>query len=150
MDFGGGRGAFRTWDGKPLSNEAPYGAAVVVAALSPQGLMVLLLHRAHRGPDYNGEWAWTPPSGGRAPGEPVIACACRELLEETGIDGEPVPIRIEETEWALFRLEVPWGLSVRIDGDEHDRYEWVPVENALRRCKPAAIAEEIMLATAGL
>lgn len=92
---------------------------------------------------------WTPHSGGRAPGETAIACAHRELLEEAGIRGEPVPIRIEATDWAVFRLEVSWGVSVRIDGDEHDRYEWVSVENALTRCKPAAVADGIALAMEG-
>jgi 8-oxo-dGTP pyrophosphatase MutT (NUDIX family) len=134
-----------------LSREAPFGATVIVAAASPEGWRLLLLHRAHRGPDYDGDWAWTPPSGGRAPGEPVIACARRELLEETGIDADPVPVRTEATDWAVFRLEVSWGLPVRmIDDEEHDRYEWVSVENALSRCRPAAVAEGIILAMEGL
>jgi hypothetical protein len=33
-----------------------------------------------------------------------------------------------------------------IDDEEHDRYEWVSIENALSRCRPAAVAEGIVLA----
>jgi len=57
------------------------------------GWEYLPLHRAHRGAGYAGDWAWTPPSGARLPGEPVLAGALRELKEEAGIaSAELVPI----------------------------------------------------------
>jgi 8-oxo-dGTP pyrophosphatase MutT (NUDIX family) len=148
VDFGGGTGSFATWDGKPLSRDAPHGAAVVVASRSPDGWKLLLLHRAHHGPDYAGDWAWTPPSGGRVPGETPQACASRELLEETGISGTPASIGLAGDDWALFLLEVPWGTSVRLDGEEHDRFEWVSVREALSRCRPIAVAEGVATAVA--
>lgn len=48
-------------------------------------LRLLLLHRKHNGSAYEGDWAWTTPSGARLPGELVHACAQRELAEETGL-----------------------------------------------------------------
>lgn len=74
-----------TWDGKPISPDPPYGASIIVYRPSAKGRRFLILHRAHRGPAYEGEWAWTPPSGARYPGEPVEQCAQRELAEETGL-----------------------------------------------------------------
>ena len=81
-----------TWDGLPVSEEKPYGITAVVFR-RVCGTEVLMLHRAHRGSDYEGEWAWTPPAGARLPGEPVDACARRELREETGLElpMEPTP-----------------------------------------------------------
>jgi 8-oxo-dGTP pyrophosphatase MutT (NUDIX family) len=39
----------------------------------------LLLHRAHHGPDFAGDWAWTFPAGCRQPGERVYLSVLREL-----------------------------------------------------------------------
>jgi len=71
-DFGGPR-EYTTWDGEPVSRERPHGATVVVAAQSPDGWRYVLLHRGHRGPDWAGDWAWTPPTGSRKPGEAPAA-----------------------------------------------------------------------------
>ena len=83
-DFGGPE-PFTTWDGEPGRRDRPHGATIVVASLAPSGWRYLLLHRAHRGPAWEGDWAWTPPAGSRKPDEAVTACATRELLEETGL-----------------------------------------------------------------
>jgi hypothetical protein len=78
---------FTTWDGEPVSRERPHGATVVVASRAPQGWRYLLLHRAHHGgPSREGDWAWTPPTGSRKPGEDLISCVTRELREEVGWD----------------------------------------------------------------
>jgi hypothetical protein len=53
-DFGGSQ-EFTTWDGEPISHERPHGATIVVASRSPHGWRYLLLHRAHHGPDYDGD-----------------------------------------------------------------------------------------------
>lgn len=37
----------------------------------------LVLHRAHSGPDYEGDWAWTPPAVARQAGEEIDACAAK-------------------------------------------------------------------------
>jgi hypothetical protein len=51
-----------TWDGLPISAEPPFGATIVVFRCPDDGLEVLMLHRAHHGPDFAGDWAWTPPA----------------------------------------------------------------------------------------
>src|ERR1700729_3208940 len=140
MNFGG-PGEFTTWDGEPVSREPPHGATVVVAALAPEGWRCLLLHRAHHGPSWDGDWAWTPPAGSRKPGEAVTACAVRELREETGLVASPRPVVTEDTDWAVLTQEVPWGTEIAVDGMEHDRFEWVTVAEVLRRSRPAAVSE---------
>jgi 8-oxo-dGTP pyrophosphatase MutT (NUDIX family) len=132
-----------TWDGLPVAADEPHGAAIVVRRPDGQGgREYLLLHRAHRGPDYDGDWAWTPPSGARLPGEPVLAGALRELAEEAGIAAaEPVPVDLSGP-WAVLLAEVPARTRVRLDA-EHDQFRWVSAAEALSRCRPAS-------ATAGL
>ncbi len=149
MDFGGPV-EFTTWDGEPVSREPPHGATVVVAALAPDGWRCLLLHRAHRGPSWDRDWAWTPPAGSRKPGEAVTACAVRELREETGLVASPRPVITEDIDWAVFALEVPWGTEVAVDGAEHDRFEWVTVAEVLRRSRPAAVSKSFRTACAAM
>jgi ADP-ribose pyrophosphatase YjhB (NUDIX family) len=45
---------------------------------------VLLIHRTHDGLDY-----WVLPGGTPREGESLVTCACRELLEETGVSAHP-------------------------------------------------------------
>jgi|HubBroStandDraft_6_1064221.scaffolds.fasta_scaffold159294_2 8-oxo-dGTP pyrophosphatase MutT (NUDIX family) len=136
-DFGGG--SFTTWDGEPVSREPPFGATVVVASRSPAGWRYVLLHRAHHGPGFDGDWAWTPPSGSRKPGEDIAACAARELHEESGLSGDLLAVPAPDPHWAVFALEVPWGTPVALDGTEHDRVEWVSHAQALRRLRPEPV-----------
>jgi 8-oxo-dGTP pyrophosphatase MutT (NUDIX family) len=144
-DFGGPT-PFTTWDGEPVSRDRPYGATIVVASLAPSGWRYLLLHRAHHGPAWDGDWAWTPPAGSRKPGEDVTACAVRELFEETGLRATPLPVVTADVGWALFALEVPWGTSVVVDGTEHDRLGWVTSDEARRRLRPAVLASSFVTA----
>jgi ADP-ribose pyrophosphatase YjhB (NUDIX family) len=99
------------------------------------------LHRAHHGgPAREGDWAWTPPTGPRKPGEDLLACVLRELREEVGWEeARPQPVRTGDVDWAVFALEVPWGIDVVVDGEEHDRFEWVNFAEARRRCQPAEL-----------
>jgi 8-oxo-dGTP pyrophosphatase MutT (NUDIX family) len=140
MTHFGGEHEYTTWDGEPVSREPPHGATVVVAALSADGWRYVLLHRGHHGPDWAGDWAWTPPTGSRKPGEDLAACAARELHEETGILAAPRPVITDDNDWAVFALEVPWGTAVTVDGVEHDRFEWVSYAEACRRCIPSVLA----------
>jgi 8-oxo-dGTP pyrophosphatase MutT (NUDIX family) len=143
-DFGGVE-EFTTWDGEPVSRERPHGAMTVLASRAPQGWRFLLLHRLGQG---DGDWAWTPPSGSRKPGEDVSACAIRELREETTVTGSPRPVTTEDVDWALFVLEVPWGTEVAVDGEEHDKFEWVSFAEARRRCRPATVVDSFVAACA--
>ncbi|MBA3330077.1 MAG: hypothetical protein H0T39_04240, partial [Actinobacteria bacterium] len=59
-----------TWDGLPVARERPYACCVVVWREGERGREFLLLHRmAPGGAGFEGDWAWTPPSGARQPGE---------------------------------------------------------------------------------
>jgi len=118
---------------------------VVVSCSSGGQRLYLLLHRAHQGPDFEGDWAWTPPSGARFPDEDPERCAHRELMEETGLTGPLVSVSWDNPEWAVFRLDLATISIVRLD-DEHDRFEWVNVEEARRRCQPAVVRKGLELA----
>ncbi len=137
---------YTTYDGLPVSREQPHGATVVVVSEAPDGWRYLVLHRAHRGSNFGGEWAWTPPSGARLPGEEIAACAARELQEESGLRAMPTPLLVEDVEWAVFELVVPWGTPIAVDGVEHDRYEWVTLDQACSLCLPAVVADSLRLA----
>ena len=133
----------RTRDGLPISPDPPHGAAVVVYRCNGPVVEYLILHRAHRGPGYEGDWAWGPPSGARLPGEPVDRCARRELEEDTGLR---LPVRrVGGTagSWALYAAEAPAGAAVRLSV-EHDRWAWVGRDEAVRRCLPAVVGRQIL------
>ena len=131
-----------TWDGLPIANENPRGVAVIVYRYRAGGVEILILHRAHHGSDYEGDWAWTPPSGARQPGEAPLAVAQRELAEETGITGEPKLTRAGSGHWFVYGLEIDPETRVNLDA-EHDRYEWVSLPEAIRRCQPEAVSTQL-------
>lgn len=106
---------------------------------------ILLLHRAHHGPDYVGDWAWTSPSGCRYPDEDVDACAARELYEEAGLQ---LPMRRLDAgeDWARYIAEAPADVTVTLHDPEHDRYEWVTPSEATSRVLPSAPLESLRTA----
>jgi 8-oxo-dGTP pyrophosphatase MutT (NUDIX family) len=106
---------------------------------------VLLLHRSHHGPEYAGDWAWTPPSGARWPREPIDVCAARELREETGLSLPLVPTDCGSAEWPVYLAEAPCNASVVLDV-EHDRYEWVTADVAPARCLPDQVGRSLAAA----
>lgn len=119
----------------------------MAASRAPEGWRYLLLHRAHHGgPAREGDWAWTPPTGSRKPAEDLSACVARELHEEVGWHASPRPVVTHDVDWAVFALEVPWGTQVVVDGQEHDRFEWVSFAEARRRCRPAELATSVLTA----
>lgn len=128
-----------TWDGRPVASEPPFGATVAVWRERDGAREWLLLHRAHRGPEYEGEWAWTPPAGARLPDEAVDACARRELAEETALELRIEPVDVER-EWALFVAHASVDAEVMLD-PEHDAFVWLTLEAACERCLPAAVAD---------
>ena len=133
----------KTWDGKSIASEPPYGATVVVYRMTSAGPEFLILHRAHQGPAYDGDWAWTPPAGARQPSETVEACARRELLEEAGLCVHVRRADHGATDWAYYSAEVGSDAQVALHDEEHDRFEWVSLANALQRCRPERVAEGI-------
>ena len=132
-----------TWDGKAIVREPPYGATVVVYRTSPRGTEFLILHRAHHGAEYDGDWAWTPPAGARQPGETVTACARRELLEETGLQLAIRRIETDAADWAVYLAEAEAGTQAVLQDEEHDRFEWVSLTEAQKRCRPEQVARGI-------
>jgi 8-oxo-dGTP pyrophosphatase MutT (NUDIX family) len=135
-------GVETTWDGLPIAREDPRASSVVVWRRAPSGREYLLLHRHHHGPDYAGDWAWTPPSGARQPGETPEEAAARELLEETGLELPFVPVPPVTEVVALYCAESPAESEVRID-PEHDAFEWLTLDEAVARCLPAIVGESL-------
>jgi 8-oxo-dGTP pyrophosphatase MutT (NUDIX family) len=133
----------RTWDDLPVSREKPYGATVVVR----RGADVLLLHRAHEGPEYDGDWAWTPPSGARLPEESPEECARRELREEAGLDLELHRVPSAGDDWTLWVADAAVDAEVTLDA-EHDAYRWLPPDEAAALCKPDRVAAGLLHAYA--
>ena len=73
--------AWHTWDGLPVVPDEPKGAAILVRSAGNY----LILHRAHHGPAYEGDWAGRHHPARGCRGEPVLAAAVREVGEETGL-----------------------------------------------------------------
>jgi 8-oxo-dGTP pyrophosphatase MutT (NUDIX family) len=138
-----------TWDGQPISQEKPHGVTIVVYRWNSDSLEFLILHRAYAGSDYEGEWAWTPPSGARHPGEDVDACARRELFEETGLELSPNQTDCGTDDWWVYLAEATSNAHIHLSM-EHDRYEWVSVEKAVQKCTPAAVSQPLQKAAARL
>ena len=111
-------------------------------------LEVLILHRARHGPTGDGEpddWAWTPPSGQRRPGEYVGFTAQRALREETGLELKLTLSEAGSPDWRVFTAQAPAGCVVRLDAG-HDRHAWVPLDQALLRCLPRRVADQLRVA----
>ncbi|HET8529400.1 MAG TPA: NUDIX domain-containing protein [Gaiellaceae bacterium] len=114
------------------------GATVVVR----RGEQYLVLHRAVH--DHDGDWAWGPPGGLRDEGETYEQTAARELLEETGLD---LPLTLVQAgPWTTFVAEAPADADVVLS-HEHDRCEWLPLEDACVRCLPDVVAAGIRAAS---
>ncbi len=128
-----------------LPASLPQGATVVVWRRRGQELEVLILHRAHHGPARDAapeDWAWTPPSGARRPGEYVGFTAQRALREATGLELKLTLSEAGSPDWRVFTAQAPPGCVVRLDPG-HDRYAWVPLDQALLRCLPRRVADQL-------
>ncbi|WP_153145608.1 dihydroneopterin triphosphate diphosphatase [Dechloromonas sp. H13] len=122
--------------------------SVLVVIYTP-ALDVLLLERAaHPG-------FWQSVTGSREADEALIATACREVAEETGIDTmrhQPVDWQLTNTfeifeEWRhryapgvtrntehVFGLQLPDKCPIAIAPGEHRDWLWLPWEQAAARC----------------
>jgi predicted NUDIX family NTP pyrophosphohydrolase len=125
-------------------------------------LEVLLVHPG--GPFWRGKeaGAWTIPKGEIDPGEDALACALRELKEETGLalDAPATPLPPVRQKggklvraWAIegafdpagltsvtFELEWPPKSGRRESFPEVDRAEWFDVDTARAKINPAQAA----------
>ncbi len=128
----------RTWDGEPTARDNPLAVAVIVR----RGEDLLILHRAHEGPDYAGSWAWGPPAGARHPGEDVFACGRRELREETGLELDLAPHAAPDDVVAIYTAEAPASAQIQLSG-EHDEFRWVSLDEAIALCRPARVADQL-------
>jgi 8-oxo-dGTP pyrophosphatase MutT (NUDIX family) len=132
-----------TWDGEPVSGEKPRVVCVVVWRQGESAAEFLVLHRRHAGgPEQEGEWAWTPPSGARHPGEDLDAAAARELREEAGLNLHCVPLPAAfapSRDLALYVAEASGDASIAVD-EEHDRFLWLPLGEAVEKCLPIEVA----------
>jgi 8-oxo-dGTP pyrophosphatase MutT (NUDIX family) len=136
-----------TWDGLPVSPEPPHGVAVVVWRRAESGVEWLLLHRAHHGPEYAGDWAWGPPAGARLPDEPLEVCVRRELEEEIGHVLAARATACGTEEWPVYEAEAPPGADVVVSA-EHDGYRWLPLEQARVLCLPAYVGDSLACVSA--
>jgi 8-oxo-dGTP pyrophosphatase MutT (NUDIX family) len=136
-------------DGVPVAREPPFASCIVVWRDGAAGREFLVLHRARFGPNFAGDWAWTPPSGARRPGEEPDAAAARELLEETALDLPLKRIEPLDADVALYLGEAPVGAEVALDA-EHDAFRWLPLEEAASLCLPVRVAQGLRHAAAFL
>lgn len=127
-----------------VATEPPYYSAVIVTRTGSAGRpQYLVLHNRDCAADFDGDWSWGPPLGSRLPGETSLACARRELEEETGLRPPLKPFfRTDVCEVYISEVDADAGVEL---SDEHDRFEWVDVETARRRCRPQVIADMFRL-----
>lgn len=140
-----------TWDGLPISPEPPFGAAIIVyRRVAGDAVDLLMLHRRHVAHD-TADWAWGPPSGCRLPGEDPDATARRELAEETGLDLNPSPVIGPFDDWRAYAVEIDPDTRISLS-PEHDRFEWLPIGDAIRRASPEIVRRQLrtVLRTLGL
>lgn len=127
--------------GRPVSDRRPEGAAVVVFRRGRGQVEYLLLHRASWGRAFDGDWAWGSPGGHRDVGEDPLACAERELFEETGLALTCRPVRVGDGRIAYFVAEAPVRAQVTLS-DEHDALRWADRESVIGSCLPRWVAED--------
>ncbi|HEV7429252.1 MAG TPA: lipoyl(octanoyl) transferase LipB [Thermoanaerobaculia bacterium] len=120
----------------------------LVKIIVHDGERVLLLHRRPTRGNF-----WQPITGLIEEGELPIDTARRELIEETGHSGEPKAIDLEQSFMIEshfleakypppiiaceigFAVEVPPGMPVRMDAEEHDGFGWFTFAEAYERIR---------------
>jgi 8-oxo-dGTP pyrophosphatase MutT (NUDIX family) len=118
------------------------GAVVDVWRRRGSTIEFLVLHRALWGAAFEGEWAWSTPGGAREPEEDARAAAARELAEETGLRLELADTSCNVGESVVFAAEAPPNCLITLS-PEHDRYEWLTLDDARRRCLPGWANEHL-------
>ena len=137
----------------------------VLVVIHTAALDVLLIERA----DKPGYWQSVTGSKDRLD-EPLSETAAREVAEETGIAvGSAEVPAVHLRDWGLrnvyeiypvwrhryapgvthntehvFGLQVPAGIGVTLNPREHLRFQWLPWQEAARRCFSPSNAEAIL------
>ena len=124
-----------TWDGMPVAPENPTAVAIVIWRRAAGRREFLILHRHHGGPEWEGDWAWTPPAGARRPDEaraspPLASCGKRPASSSRSSRSPH-----ETDAVALFVAEAHRGAKIVLDA-EHDRFEWVTLRGRARALRP--------------
>ena len=101
------------------------------------------------GPDFDGEWAWGPPSGARYPDEDVEVCAARELAEETGFDLTFTRTSGDAADWYVYIAELSDPVAPRLSA-EHDRFDWFRHDEAADRISSAVVRAQFIAAASTL
>ncbi len=111
---------------------------------------ILLLRRSENETSFHGLWEF--PGGKMEGKETPEETALQELLEETGLEPDRIirkmPPHIDENMQKIYH-----GIMGRIRGkqpkvklsDEHDKYKWMTVEEALNMDDPLSHHAEYML-----
>jgi len=106
---------------------------------TPEGMRVLLLARTKKE-----KGLWHPVTGNVEPHEKIQTAAIREVSEETGFDVAPEPLgvtftyEVKEGPRKGRYHETAYAASVEPTAteelsDEHEKAEWVSVEEAAKR-----------------
>lgn len=111
----------------------------IVSCFVEYNTKILLLHRNKDKPQGN---TWGVPAGKLFPQEDLKKGILRELMEETGISTQPedlfylekVFVRYSDFDFIyhIFRLKVANILPVKINSREHQEYQWVRREEAMK------------------
>jgi dATP pyrophosphohydrolase len=124
---------------------------------------VLLIERADRA------GFWQSVTGSLdAPDEDLALAAAREVFEETGISVDQLPVNaLQDMHWQIeyeiypewrfryasgvtrniehwFALQVPDDVRVKLAPREHIAYEWLPYEEAIKKCFSPSNGEAIL------
>ena len=109
---------------------------------------MLLLHRRPERGDF-----WQPITGSIEEGETPLDTARREIVEETGIRAEPEEIGLTQSfmiesqflsskhsgpiiaSEIAFRTTIDSSLSIRLDREEHDAWDWFPFADAYKKIR---------------
>ena len=139
--------AASVWESEAV--DAPVEVETVSVAVVREPGEVLVLERI---PERGGFWQIV--TGRREPGEAAPAAAVRELFEETGFAAEVRDLGYVHSfllgdsfaRETAFAARGPAGSAPRIDPREHARYQWVPLDEALRRLPFAGLRRAARLA----
>lgn len=117
----------------------------IIKIVVHDGERILLLRRTEDAGGF-----WQPVTGAIEPDESPLATARRELLEETGFEGELASAALRQsflieagwlgpqavmTDEITFSARVAPGMAPKLDPEEHDAWEWFTVEEARSRVR---------------